>query len=331
MNQTKDTEPENVIPFIPEGEFYFSKGVEAFRKQKYDMAIKWLNKAIESTQDHILYKCQMSIVYTEIGEYEKASELLQDVLDTSGEEYNDCYYLLANNYAHLGLLNEAKIYAKKYMEKEPNGEFKEEAQRLLEVIEAEVDDLDDDWSEEEELILYQEAVFHHMENREWKQALPLLEEMLSLFPEHRLTIHDYAQALFYSGEQDKAIRLELDELEKRPFALHSHINLAIFYHVTQSIPEYEAHIQRLLNVYPIYEDQKLRIAVALAKTENDESAFRRFRKLSKSKMKGHISYYKWYSIAAYRIGAFEKAQMLKNEGCKLHPNLQKELKTLYLD
>src|SRR5699024_1620695 len=188
-------------------------------------------------------------------------------------------------------------------------------------------ELDDNWSEEDDLLVYQEAVFQHMENKEWKQAIPLLEDMLTLFPEHSLAVHDYAQALFYSGETEKAIQMELDELEKKPFVLYSHINLAVFYYSVQSISEYEKHIQTLLNVYPIYEEQKLRIAIALAKTRNYEDAVVRFRKLSKGKMKSHLSYFKWYSIAAYYTDEFEKALALKKEGCKIHPNLPRELKT----
>lgn len=320
-----DTEPKNVIPFIPEGDFYFSKGIEAFRKKKYNIAIKWLQKAIEASPHDALYKCQMSIIYTETGEYKKASELLKVVLDTPGEEYTDCYYLLANNYAHLGSLHDAKYYAESYLEKDPDGDFKEEADWLLEVIDTEVDELDEDWPEEEELLVYQQAVFQHMENREWEKAKPLLEDMLTLFPAHSQTMHDYAQALFYSGEKEKAIQMELNELEKKPFVLTSHINLAIFYYSTHSMQEYDTHIQTLLNVYPIYEEQKLRIAIALAKTKKFKEAVERFRTLSKGRMKSHLSYYKWYSVAASQIGQFEKAETLKNEGSKIHPNLQREL------
>ena len=329
---TEDTiEPENVIPFIPEGNFYFTKGVEAFRKRKYNIAIKWINKAIEALPGESLYKCQLSIIWTETGEYQKASELLQEVVDTSSDENNDSYYLLANNYAHLGLLQEAKTYAERYLEKEPDGEFHEEAIRLLEVIAMEVDEQwDDDWSEEDELLIYQEAVFQHMENSEWDQAIPLLEDMLTLFPEHSLAVHDYAQALFYSGEKGKAIQMEMDVLEQKPHDLYAHINLAVFYYAIQSYSAYEAHIQSILNVYPIYEEQKLRIGIALAKTENYMDAFVRFRTLSKGRMKGHLSYYKWYSIAAYQMGAYEKAHALEEEGCHIHPKLQQELKAWYV-
>lgn len=321
-NNKNNEQHRNVLPFIPDGDFYFSKGVAAFQKRRYDLALKWLQKAVEKAPDNALYKCQMAIIYTETGVYEESNKLLWDVLASSGDEYTDCYYLLANNHAHMGRLQDAKSYVLAYLDKEPDGDFQKESSRLLERIEME-EETDDDRMEEDELLVYQEAVFQHMENREWEQAIPLLEDMLKLFPEHHLAKHDYAQALFYSGEKEKAIQMELDILEEDPTVLYAHIHLAVFYFTIQS-PEYKAHIQTILNVYPIYEEQKLRIAIALAKTEHYHDAYLRFRMLSKGKMKHYRSYYRWFSIAAYHVDAFAKAQSLKKEGGKLHPGLYNE-------
>ncbi|WP_347834692.1 hypothetical protein [Gracilibacillus sp. JCM 18860] len=79
-NKTK----ENVIPFIPEGDFYFSKGVEAYQKRKFELSIKWFQKALSEKPNHPLYQCQLSIVYTEIGSYHLANQLLTDVLAKHG-------------------------------------------------------------------------------------------------------------------------------------------------------------------------------------------------------------------------------------------------------
>ncbi|MFD1361640.1 tetratricopeptide repeat protein [Lentibacillus salinarum] len=316
---------ENILPFIPDGKFYFTKGVEAFEKRKFDVAIKWLRKAIESAPENPLYQCQMSIVYTEIGAYHAANQLLNDVLQSTNETYTDCYYFLANNYAHLGLLNDAKTHAEMYLHKATDGDFREDAEHLLDLVT--IDEADeDDWEfeAEDELLVYQEAVFQHMEHEEWEEALPLLEEMLTLFPEHKVIQHDYAHALFFFGHADEAIRMELETLEERPDSLNSHTNLAIFYYQTGQSEEYKKHIEPLLNVYPIHEQQKLRIAVTLARTGVYDQAYSRFRKLARSQMQHHLSYYKWYSISAYQLGQPSKALSLWEEGCRKHPGLADE-------
>lgn len=329
MQQVKDKtdgKQNNIVPFIPEGDFYFTKGVEAFQKRKFDISIKWIKKAIEAKPEEALYQCQMSIIYTEIGSFHKANQLLTEVLQST--DYVDCYYLIANNYAHLGLLNDAKKYANSYIDKEPNGDFIEEAKRLLQLIDIdeEDDDEDNNWDleEEDELLIYQETVFYHMENRQWEKALPLIDEMMTLFPDHKLAKHDYAQALFYFGHKDDAIQMEQDILEEDPTSLYSHTNLALFYYELNQKQAYERNIQALLNVYPIHEQQKLRIAVTLARTGYDQDAYNRFRSLIKSSVNNHVSYYRWYSIASYQVGKQDAALALWEEGSKKHPQLVNE-------
>ncbi|WP_010532148.1 hypothetical protein [Lentibacillus jeotgali] len=324
-NNNAQGKKENIIPYIPDGDFYFTKGAEAFGKHKYDIAIKWLRKAIEAAPENPLYQCQMSIVYTEIGAYHAANQLLHEVLQSTADQYTDCYYLLANNYAHLGLLNDAKKYAEIYLDNEENGDFREDAEHLLDLMHSDKEESDAwEFDEEDELIVYQEMIFRHLECKEWDKALTLLEEMMVLFPEHKVIKHDYTYALFFSGSIEEAINMELDLLEEQPDSLHSHTNLAMFYYETGRIKEYERHIKGLLNVYPIHEHQKLKIAVTLAATGVYEQAYDRFSKLSKQLVKSHLAYYKWYSIAAYKLGRPSKALSLWEEGCQKHPALADE-------
>ncbi|WP_017797658.1 tetratricopeptide repeat protein [Oceanobacillus kimchii] len=321
QSKGKKAEYNKVIPFIPEGDFYYTKGVEAFKKRKFDIAIKWMKKAMEQKPKDPLYKCQLSIIYTEVGSYHKANQLLTEVLQSS--DYIDCYYLIANNYAHLGLLYDARKYAQFYLDKEPDGDFSEDANRLLELIQIDEDIDDLDLEDEDELLIYQETAFYHMENSEWTKAIPIIEEMIDLFPDHILAKHDYAQAIFYTGKQNEAIKIEKDILEEDPNSLYSHMNLALFYY-EQKNPAYEKHIQALLNIYPIHVQQKLRVAVTLARTGNSEEAYNRFKQLAKEPVKTHLSYYKWYSICAYNCGDPGKALDIWEEGCKKHPRLSDE-------
>ncbi|WP_156288367.1 tetratricopeptide repeat protein [Oceanobacillus salinisoli] len=313
----------NIVPYIPDGDFYFTKGVEAFRNRKFDIALKWMKKAVEQKPNEPLYQCQMSVIYTEIGAYHAANQLLTNVLQSS--DYIDCYYLIANNYAHLGLLNDAKKYATSYLDKEPNGDFSEDAKQLLELIEIDDDEIEDfDLEDEDELLIYQETAFYHMEKLEWEQAIPVIEEMITLFPEYPMPKHDYTQALFFSGDREEAIQKELELLNEDPNSLYSLTNLAIFYYEINEQEKSDKYLQALQNVYPIHEQQKLKIAVTLARTANYEEAYLRFRSISKGKVKNHASYFRWYSIAAYHIGEPAKALEYWKEGCNLHPHLAKE-------
>lgn len=315
----------NILPFVPEGDFYFTKGVEAFQKKKFDFSLKWLKKAIETQPNNPLYNCQMSIVYTETGAYHLANQLLNNVLQTS--EYVDCYYLLANNYAHLGLLDDATKFARIYLEKEPDGDFNEEAHALLELIDFELedDDFDEDWllEADDDLLKYQETAFYYMENENWDKAMPIIEEMLVLYPDHLIVKHDYAQALFYTGSEEKAIQLEHKLLSETNHSLQSYMNLTLFYYEMGQKNEYNEMLRLLLNVYPFHVDLQIKLAVTLAKTGNYREALKHFKKIDQHMARGHLTFYKWFSIAAYYIGEERLAVEIWEEGCLRHRTLEK--------
>lgn len=329
MTITEDTDTQyksinNVIPFIPEGDFYFSKGVDAFYKRKFDIALKWLKKATEADPEEALYPCQISIIYTEIGSYHTANQILTGIIKEHGKNYPDCYYLIANNYAHLGLLKDAKKYADLYLKNDPTGEFKEETEQLLTVLDIGADDEDDWLEEEDELLVYQETAFYHLEKQEWELAMPLLQEMMALFPDHQTAKHEYCFALFYAGDQEEAIRIEEKWLEKDPQSIFVRTNLILFYYERQEFEKAELLQETITNIYPIHEELKLRIATTLAQTKYYQSAYQRFLRLAKSKVKGHMRYYKYFSITAYQVGDKFQAERIWKEGCKQHPLLKTE-------
>src|SRR5699024_2253130 len=311
----------NVIPFIPNGDFYFTKCGQAFKQRKFELALKWMKKAVEAAPDNPLFLCQLSVIYTEIGLYQEANQLLTNVVETMGDNYIDCYYLMANNYAHLGLMNDAKKYARYYLDKEPDGDFSEEAFDLLELLKMD----EDEWDLiEDDLLIYQETIFNYMENLEWEKALLLLEELTMRFPEHKISKHDIALCLFRLGKKEEANQMELDLLNEEDHALYSPMNLAVFYYEEGIEEEYESFISALLNIYPIHEHQKLRLATTLAQTGYYHDAYKRFNTLVKGMVNSHLSYYRWFSLASYQLGNKQKAHQIWEEGCLKHPNLQKE-------
>lgn len=334
MNTTiksKSHKKNNVIPFIAEGDFFFSKGVEAFYKRKFDIALKWLKKATETSPNEALYPCQMSIIYTEIGAYHAANQLLLEVIDKHGDNYFDCYYLIANNYAHLGLLQDAQKYAQLYLNKTSDGEFKSETEQLLAVLdigieEDEDDDIDDLIDGEDEFLVYQETVFFHLERFEWDKAITLLKEMITLFPDSPLVKHEYHYALFFLGQSAEAIALEEELFSEQPDSLFARSNLAIFYYHEKLLDKANTLVESLSNVHPLHPQQCLRVAYTFAATENYDRAYQRFLRIPKSKVKGHINYFRTYSLTLYQIGFKQKAHDIWQEGCRLHSHLRTEPK-----
>lgn len=319
----------NIIPFLPSGKFYFTHGIQAFQKRRFNAAVKWLKKAIEASPEEPLYPCQLSVVYTEVGSYHAANQVLTEVLANFGREYVDCYYLMANNYAHLGLLSDAKKYVDTYLEQPGDGEFEEAAEQLKEMLdslEEEEEEDEDEWAfeDEDELLIYQETAFYHLEQEEWDQALQLLEEMMDMFPEFTMAKHKYAFALYMNGSQEEAVDLERSILAEDPSDIHSHVNLAVFYLKNGQQEEAMHHIHQLRNVFPMHEQQKLAVAETLARAGFYQESIERFRALKDKQVVRRRVYYKWYSIALYHTGQPAKALQMWEKGCKQFPKLAEE-------
>lgn len=328
---TNELPEHKVIPFLVEGDFYFALGVRAFRRRDFDKAIKWVERATELSPKNALFLCQLSVIYTETGSYHKANQILTMVIDQFGEAYVDCYYLIANNYAHLGLFQDAEKNALLYLEKAPDGEFKKETENLLQIVgmyhEEEFDEEDESllFDDEDELMIYQETAFYHMEHQNFEQALPILEEMMTLFPDYKPAKHEFAYSLFFSGDRQEAIELEEQWFEMEPDSIQSIRNLAIFYHLNGELEKSGPHIQLLKTVYPMHEQQKLKLAIAFAQLDQNQEALTRFQRLVKGKLLGHLTYFKWYSYVVYRTGDMQKAKELWEEGCRRHPTLSEQV------
>jgi len=319
VEKLKEKNVANLIPFVPEADFYYAKGIEFFNKRKIESALKWMKKALEKKPNEPLIKCQLAVVYMELHAYHESLRLLLEVLE-SHPNYEDCHYLLANNYAHLGLLEDAKEYAEKYLTVAPDGDYSIEAKRLLEITDLDDDDDDFQLADEDDLLFLQETAFFFMEYFEWEDAVETLEDLLVLFPNHISGKHDYAEALFFLGDHEKAIELELELLEEHPNSIAGYANLALFYYNLNE-EEYKYYINNLLHVYPMHEQQKLKLAVIFSRLGIYEEAYHRFRSLRKEVVESHPSYYRWFAHAAYHFGKEEKARAIWKEGCYRHLNL----------
>src|SRR5690625_467183 len=324
---TPRTNANNIIHYRNDSDFYFSYGVKAFKGKRFDRAEKWLKRAIEASPNNALYLCQLSVLYTELGQFHKANDLLQHAVHVQGDAYPDSYYLLANNFAHLGLFDESKKHAEHYLKLEPQGDFNEEMLELLELLDH-VSSLEDDDEfdfDDDELIIYQETAFYYLEREKWDEAIQILEELILLFPEYLPAKHEYAFALFEKGDQREALELELASFNNDPTSIHSRLNLIYFYNQLKDETSVNALFDTLRNVYPSYFELKLKMAITFAKIGKLDEALYRFRLIGKNRPKQYASYYFWYTNTLVKCGFEDEANELWQEGTRRHPFLKEKL------
>lgn len=315
------TIPTKVIPFIHDGDFFFTKGVDAFYKRKFDLALKYLKKAKDIDPSEALYPSQMSIIYTEIGAYHAANQILNDVIKTHGDDYVDSYYLIANNYAHLGLLNEAQKYATLYMEKDPEGEFYSEAEQLITVLDLALEEEMDVFEDEDDLLMYQETAFYYLQQEDYLKAAAILEEALEMFPDYDLFHFQSRFARFFNGETETVLTEEEAVLITEPEQLYARFNLMFFYYSLGEHDKVKDIVASFEGIYPMQQEQALKVAIGYTLAGYDNKAIQRFNRLNQGAVKHHADYYIYYALALYRNGKKLEAEALFEEAKRRHNQL----------
>ena len=322
----KNKHDQTIIPFFPDADYYFEKGVDAFYQRNYQVALKWIQNAIDADPDEFLYPTQLSIVYTEMGDYHIANQILKELSEEARAEYPELYYLMANNYAYLGLLTDAEKYAAMYLEKTTDGEFRSETEQLLTLLELGLSEDNDDisFSEEDDILAYQETSFYYLQRRDWLPACTILEEMIERYPDYLIAKQQYHYALFFAGKKKEALELEQKLFQQNPDSTYSITNLIIFYYEEGKLSEAKDLIKKLEKIYPLHFELSLRIAIAFAHVGELDKAYQRFRPLPKSKLNNHLEYYRYFAKTAFSLNEHAKAEKIWAEGCKRHVELTNE-------
>jgi tetratricopeptide (TPR) repeat protein len=286
-----------IIPFHIDGEHYFKKGLRAYRNREFDRAINLLKRAHELEPEEPIILCQLAAVLSETGQYQLSNEYLKIVIEELDPEMVECYYFVSNNYAHLGLFQEAKKHALKYLEASPNGEFVEEIEDLLEVLSIESDSDDD----EDDLIFLQDHARELMEAEEFHRAIDVLNELLEGYPQFWSAHNNLALAHFYIGDTEKALMLLDEVLKKNPGNLHALCNKVVIYYYLRNDEKVETLVNQLKVVHPILTEHRYKLGATFGLIGNYELAFPWLLSLKKIGFEGDVTYYYWLSYAAHHM------------------------------
>lgn len=312
-NQTELNETrENVLSFIPTGEFYFTKGIKAFQRNDLLTAKKYLIRACELDPHEPVFTCQLAITLSELEDYEQSNVLLNNIITKVDPNMYECHYFMANNYAYLGQFSEAKKQAKLYLKYEPDGDYSDDVKELLDVIELEIDEMEFSspdqliTSDEDRIIEKQEYVRRLLANGKFKEAIEKLNEMIQEYPDYWPGYNNLALAYYYEGETELAKSLLQKVLDENPGNLHALCNLTVFsYYEGQNIETLE---KNLLKVYPISLDHRYKLGVTFSIIGNYEQGYKWLRTLINMTFPLDASFYYWYSYASYYTGKVDIAK-----------------------
>ncbi|MFS0783612.1 tetratricopeptide repeat protein [Bacillus sp. 1P06AnD] len=291
-----------VLSFNPTGEYYFNKGLKAYHQRDLYKAKKYLERALELEPLEPMIACQLAIVCTDLADYHASNVILENIVSKLDPYMSECYYFLANNYAHLGMFKEAYKYAKEYLRNDYEGDFAEDAEDLLDLITLEDNETEESLFEQDTLINEQEKAREYLEAGEFEKAIEVLNETIAHHPDFWFAYNNLALAQFYLGKTSEAFATLYDVLEKNNGNLHALCNLAVFHHYEKQYDHVEELVQSLLKIRPILPEQQYKLGATFALIGRYDSAYMWLKQLQKIGFDGDETFYYWVAVCSYQLG-----------------------------
>ncbi|WP_077214741.1 tetratricopeptide repeat protein [Bacillus dakarensis] len=309
-----------LLPFIPTGEYYFSKGLKSYQRRDFHKAKKYLERAMQLEPGEPMIACQLAIVFTELGQYKESNDILRMILEEWDEDMVECHYFLANNFAHMGMFKDAYHHATLYMELGDDGEFAEETEDLIELLMLEADDIeDDDLYEADDLISMQEEARELLENGHFLKAVDLLENVIQDFPEYWSAYNNLALAYFYLGETKKAKNILNEVLKKNPGNLHALCNKTVFAQYKNDHETVSVMKETLKKIKPLLIEHQFKLGTTFALIGEYDAAYAWLKKLHKQGYEGDGPFYYWLAYSAYHTGRNSTAEKAWKKVLQFNP------------
>lgn len=173
------TEINNIVRLNFDADFYVDRAMRATSRCQYEKAVKYFRLAIEIEPENTYNYLNLAGLLSELGRFEESNELLEVLLYEVAPTFFCCLFYLANNLMSIGELELAEDYLFKYIQSDPNGEYKEEAEELLEAIACELGRAPGPSRDNSFSLLKQEEARYLLESGDYGKAKEILEEMVS--------------------------------------------------------------------------------------------------------------------------------------------------------
>ncbi|QFF99980.1 transcriptional regulator [Psychrobacillus glaciei] len=309
---------ENIISFLPTGEYYYKKALDELQKEQYEKAHKYLKRAADLSPDDPLILMQYAILQMELDNFDWAHELLRNAHDIDPNE-SEIVFFLAEVNAHLGNFMDANRFAKMYVEMDIRGEYTEEAMEIVDFTEQEdLESMEMDSPSSEALFL-QEKSRRLMEQGKFQEAVELLESLIIDNPDFWAAYNNLALAYFYVGEEEQAKALLHKVLSENRGNIHALCNLAVIHYYEKNTEELEEITDFLSKINPYFIEHRYKMGATFALIGKYEEAFKWLRSLQRKGFEGDPGFYFWLAHSAYFAGHEEIARNAWKALLKLDP------------
>lgn len=316
MDKKRVEQNRKVISFIPDGEFYYKKALKAMQQDRFPEAHKYLKRATELNPNDSEILMHFGILQMEEGSFEEAEKTLQEAYELA-PHLADITFYLAEVHAHMNLLIEAKSYAEQYLKMDAGGPFADDAEEIIDFIEQN-DPFDGD--EDYEVYMLQEKARKLMEDGEFTDAIRLLENIITDYPQLWAAYNNLALAYFYLGKIDRAYETLEEVLEQNEGNIHALCNLAVFYYYEEKNEKLHRLLNMLRKIQPYVVEQRYKLGATFSLVGEHAEAFKQFRQLQKQGFEGDAGFYFWFAHSAYFTGHDKMAKQAYAKLIEIDPS-----------
>ncbi|MEG0471154.1 MAG: tetratricopeptide repeat protein [Solibacillus sp.] len=296
--QTKST---NIVSFMPNGDYYYSKALKAIDRDEMDQAYKYIKRAADLSPDDAHVLLQYGILEMELQNFEHAYELIHAAYSKEPNEA-EIVFMLAEISGCLGVMHDAKKYAAQYLEMEPGGAYNEDALEILDFVHYVSDEEQDIDEHETAKMIAQEKARRLMEQGDFQQAIEALETTIEEYPQLWTAYNNLALAYFYIGEAEQSKALLHEVLRENHGNLHALCNLTVIAYYEKDEAELEGFVALLKKIQPYDWENRYKLGATLALIGQYEEAFKWLRSMAKKGYEGDTGFYFWLAQAAFFSG-----------------------------
>ncbi|ADU31773.1 tetratricopeptide repeat protein [Evansella cellulosilytica] len=306
-----------IIPFMQDGAYFYKKGIEAYQNRQIDQSINYIERAIRIEPQEPVFLCQLAIVLSEKEDYHGANALLNRVLTEVDPNMAECHFFIANNAAHIGEFDEAQKHLERYLEMEPDGEFKEDAESLLYMIEEEgIDFLQEleNFPLENPVI---DRIVDYLNKGDYEWAEKEARGFLMEEPKEWDVYAYLAESLMYQGDLTQAKSILQDLLMKEePNFIAQCLMTELLYKKDEQGKD--VWVKNLIHLRPIKDWHCYYLAKTLFAVKKYDQSYKWFKKLYiNSEFDKHPAYFHQMAIVAWKNGFHERARLLWEKTRKL--------------
>lgn len=300
-----------IYPFRPNGEFYFQRGIEAFRNQEMPEALRYLERAVFFEPDEPVIMCQLAICYTELGQFDKSNQILRRVLDEA-DDIHYCYYFMANNYAYMKEFKQALQHANKYLALVSEGEYVEEAKDLIQLIMEEAPLASfgvSDMSEiEKASFAFKAKVDELVSEDKLDEVSQFLIAEIEDNPTFWQAYIELAGIRFKEERFAEGLAILEDVLARDPGNFMALCELYLYAYYQAEWEQADAVLKELGKVEPFMSSQREKLARICAMSGDYEHADHLFAKVDQLEILDRYAYYYYQAETAFFLGRLEEAR-----------------------